>query len=208
MNLNPFPASCLHESRDSRQDPAWRWPCFFHVGEQIHVIDGAQIRRIWRLINQSCTAATATTDLCAGALSWWNRTSFVSFPGHSQNVSNWYYFSKSWITYPVCFYLEGNNAFSIRKVDFDACQVLLLWHNSFLVSIGTFQPNLVIFLHLTDEQLHSIKVLIRRKFVCFIKMGNKYLFFVFWYFKRISKRSVHENYNQVSRFPSSCSSTR
>ena len=31
---------------------------------------------------QSRTAAIATTDLCAGALSWWNRTPFVSFPGH------------------------------------------------------------------------------------------------------------------------------
>ena len=26
-----------------------------------------------------------------------------------------YYFSKSWITYPLCVYLEGNNAVSIRK---------------------------------------------------------------------------------------------
>ena len=31
---------------------------------------------------QSCTAAIATTDLCAGALSWWNITPFFSFPGH------------------------------------------------------------------------------------------------------------------------------
>ena len=32
--------------------------------------------------SQSRTAAIATTDWCAGALSWWNRTPFVSFPGH------------------------------------------------------------------------------------------------------------------------------
>ena len=31
---------------------------------------------------QSCTAAIATTDLCAGALSWWNIALFFSFPGH------------------------------------------------------------------------------------------------------------------------------
>ena len=37
---------------------------------------------------QSCTAATATTYLCAGALSWWNRTPFVSFPGRLRNISN------------------------------------------------------------------------------------------------------------------------
>ena len=32
------------------------------------------------------TAAIATTGLCAGALSWWNRTPFVSFPGRFRNV--------------------------------------------------------------------------------------------------------------------------
>ena len=37
---------------------------------------------------QSCTAAIATTDLCAGTLSWWNRTPFVSFQGHLRNVSS------------------------------------------------------------------------------------------------------------------------
>ena len=57
--------------------------------------------------------------LHAGALSWWNRTPFVSFPGHLRNVcSN--YFSKSWITYPMWVYLEGNNAVNIRK-DLIAC---------------------------------------------------------------------------------------
>ena len=30
---------------------------------------------------QSHTAAIATTDLCAGALSWWNRSPVISFPG-------------------------------------------------------------------------------------------------------------------------------
>ena len=29
------------------------------------------------------------------------------------------------------------------KVEFDACQILLLWHTSFLVSLWTFQPTLV-----------------------------------------------------------------
>ena len=45
------------------------------------------------------------------------------------------YFSKSWITYPAWVYLEGNNAVSIRKVESNACQFSLLWHNSFLVSL-------------------------------------------------------------------------
>ena len=47
----------------------------FHAGEQERV-RWCQIRRIWRVINQfkatitHCTADIATTDLCAGALSW------------------------------------------------------------------------------------------------------------------------------------------
>ena len=52
---------------------------------------------------QSRTATIATTDMCAGALSWWNRTPFISFPGRSRNVStHLYYFSKSWVTYIQC----------------------------------------------------------------------------------------------------------
>ena len=54
---------------------------FFHVGEQ--KIDGAKSGEYggWSTSSkpQSRTAAIATTDLCAGALSWWNRTPFVSF---------------------------------------------------------------------------------------------------------------------------------
>ena len=45
---------------------------FFHVEEQ-KMVRWCQIRSIWRVINQkpqSRTAAIATTDLCAGALSW------------------------------------------------------------------------------------------------------------------------------------------
>ena len=46
------------------------------------------------------TAALVTTDLCAGALSCWNRTPFISYPGCSRNVCRTP-FSKSWSTYPV-----------------------------------------------------------------------------------------------------------
>ena len=35
---------------------------------------------------QSRTAAITITDLCARALSWWNRTPFVSFPDRLRNV--------------------------------------------------------------------------------------------------------------------------
>ena len=56
---------------------------FLHVGEQ--KIDCAKSGEYggWLTSSkpQSCTAAIATTYMCAGALSWWNRTAFISFPG-------------------------------------------------------------------------------------------------------------------------------
>ena len=53
---------------------------------------------MWRVITrsnpQSRTAAIATTDLCAGALSWWNRTPFVSFPGRFDLIASHSWSSK------------------------------------------------------------------------------------------------------------------
>ena len=74
-----------------------------------------QIRRIWTSSKpQSRTAAIATADLCAGALSWWNRTLFISFPVRFE-MSLVQLFWKFWISYPMWVYLEGNNAVSIRR---------------------------------------------------------------------------------------------
>ena len=57
---------------------------FFYVGEQ-KVVRSCQSGEYggWSTSSkpQPCTAAIATTDLCAGALSWWNRTPFINFPG-------------------------------------------------------------------------------------------------------------------------------
>ena len=51
-------------------------------------------------------------------------------------------------THSVWVYLEGNNMCTelSGKVEFNACQVSLLWHNSFLVSLWTLQPTLI-YLH-------------------------------------------------------------
>ena len=91
---------------------------FFMLGNR-KLGDGAKLGEYggWSTRSKplSHTAAIVTTDLCARALSWWNRTPFVSFPGRLRNVSSQYYFSKSLITYPVWVYLEGNNAVSIKK---------------------------------------------------------------------------------------------
>ena len=63
--------------------------CFFILGNRKYS-DGAKSWEYgtWSTSSkpQSCTAAIAATDLCAGALSWWNRTPFISFPGRSWNV--------------------------------------------------------------------------------------------------------------------------
>ena len=75
----------------------------------------------------------------------------------------WYYFSKSWITYPVWVYVDGNSiecsSVSAERLNLmhakfhccmalNACQVSLLWHNSFLVSLWFFQPTLIHHTHL------------------------------------------------------------
>ena len=90
---------------------------FFHFGKQ-KIVRWCQIRKIWRVITsskpQSCTAAIATTDLCAGALSWWNRTPFVSFPGCFEMSLVLLFKVLNYLS-SVGLYLEGNNPVSIRK---------------------------------------------------------------------------------------------
>ena len=73
------------------------------------------------------------------------RTPFVKFYPYSQNVSSTtVHFSKSWISYIQCGFIWKETMQLVSgKVEFNACQVSLLWHNSFLVSLWTFQPTLV-----------------------------------------------------------------
>ena len=89
---------------------------FFHVGEQ--KVDGAKSGEYggWSTSSkpQSCTAAIATTDLCAGsALLGWNRTPFVKFPDRLWNISSTTFQSPE--LYPVWVYVEGDNVISIGK---------------------------------------------------------------------------------------------
>ena len=105
-----------------------------------------QIRKIWRVINPfkatvTHWAAIATTDLCAGALSWWNRTPFVSFPGHFE-MSLVLLFSPE-LLIRCGFIWKKTMQLVSGKVDFSACQVSLLWHDSFLVSLWPFQLTLI-----------------------------------------------------------------
>ena len=82
-----------------------------------------------------------TTDLYTGALSWscwWNRTPFVSFPCRLRNVSSTTFQSPELLIQCGFIWKETIQLVS-GKVKFNACQVSLLWHNSFLVSLWTFQ---------------------------------------------------------------------
>ena len=88
----------------------------------------------------SRTAAIATTDLCAGAMFRWNNIPFVSFPGCLRNVSSTIFQSPEVLIQYEFIWKETMQLVS-GKVEFNACQVSLLWHKSFLVSLWTFQTN-------------------------------------------------------------------
>ena len=89
--------------------------------------------------HQSRTAAIATTDLCARASSWWNRTPFVSFPGRFEMslVLLFKVLSKAELLIQCGLNLEGNIAVNIRKdwilcmPSFNAVAQLLSQHMNF-----------------------------------------------------------------------------
>ena len=73
----------------------------------------------------------------------------------------YYFFSKSWITYQVWVYLKETMQLVSGKGEFNPCQVSLLWHNSFVVSLWTFQPTLVhkctkFLITLFMEKMHTV----------------------------------------------------
>ena len=74
-----------------------------------------------------------------------NRTSFVSFPGRLRNVSSTTFQSPELLNIQCGFIWKKAMQLVSGKAEFNACQVSLLWHNSFLVSLWTFQPTLVCF---------------------------------------------------------------
>ena len=103
----------------------------FHVGEQ-NIARWCQIR-IWRVINQtsskpqSRTTAITTTDLCEGALSWWNRTvtPVVSFLSCSWNVASITFQSPELLI--KCRYIWKETMQLVwGKFEFNACQVSVL----------------------------------------------------------------------------------
>ena len=80
--------------------------------------------------------------LVSGALSWWNKTPLFSYPGHSQNVCSTPFQSPE-LPIKCGFIWRETMQLVSWKFEFNACQVSVQWHNSFLVSLWTFHSTLV-----------------------------------------------------------------
>ena len=83
------------------------------------------------------------TDLCAGALSWWNRIPFVNFLG-CFGMTLVLTFQSLELLIQCVFILKEAMQLVSGNVEFNACQVSLLRHNFFLLSLWAFQPILVV----------------------------------------------------------------
>ena len=109
--------------------------CFLHVGEQKNsqmVPNDENVEGDQPVQSDS----HAQHPLHRQTDSWWNRTPFVRFLSRFENVSSTTFQSRELlIQCGFIFYLEADNAFIVSgmsgKVEFNACQVSLLWHNSF-----------------------------------------------------------------------------
>ena len=76
------------------------------------------------------------------SLSWWKQDSLRQFSIHSQNISSTTFQSPE-LRIQCWFIWKETTQLVSGKVEFNACQVSLLWHNSFLVSLWSFQPTLL-----------------------------------------------------------------
>ena len=105
-----------------------------------------QIRRLWRVINQFKATVTHSSHckhrLVCRSIVLVKQDSLHQFARTFMKCSSTYYFSKSWITYPVYVFLTETLQLISGTVEFNACQVTLLWHY-FLINLWTFQPTLV-----------------------------------------------------------------
>ena len=91
----------------------------FHVGEK-KLVRWYHSRRIWRVINQFNATVMHNSHYNHRLNCVQENCPRETWPPSSvfqavSKMSLYYYFSKSWSTYPVWVYLEGNNAVGIRK---------------------------------------------------------------------------------------------
>ena len=118
---------------------------FFHVGEQ-KMVRWCEIRRIRREINQFKATVTHSSHcnhrlVCRNIIQV-KQDSLRQFSRPFLNVSRNTIQSPELLNHCGFIWKETMQLVS-RKVEFNACQVSLMWHNSFLVSLWTFQPTLV-----------------------------------------------------------------
>ena len=115
---------------------------FFHVGEQ-KTVRWCQIRRIWMVSNQfkdnhaqqPLQPQTCVKEHRTGE----TRLLSSVFQAISEMSLNQYYFSNPELLIQLGFIWKETMQFVSRKGEFNSCQVSLLCHNSFLVSLLSFQ---------------------------------------------------------------------
>ena len=128
-----------HHRSDTASQPS---VLFFMLGNRKQS-DGAKSGECggWWTNSKPCTVMHSS-HCNHRALSWWNRTPFISFPGRSQNVSSTTFQSPKLLTQWGFIWKEAMQLVS-GEVEYNACKISLLWYNCFLVSLWTFQPSLI-----------------------------------------------------------------
>ena len=111
-----------------------------------NIVRCCQIRKnTWRVISQFKATVTHSSHcnhrFVCRSIVLMKQDSCVSFPGRSRNVPSTT-FQSSELLIQCGFIWKETMQLVSGKVEFNACQVSLLWHNSFLVSLWTFQATL------------------------------------------------------------------
>ena len=119
---------------------------FFHVGGK-KTVRWCQIRRIWRVINQFKVTVTHSSHcnhiLVCRSIVLLKQDSLRQFSRLFWNVSIQYYVLLLKLLIHCGFVWKETMQLVSEKVESNACQVVLLWHTFLIVSLWTFQPNLV-----------------------------------------------------------------
>ena len=140
---------CEQPVKTDKGSPVLPGQWFFHVGEQ-KMVRWCQIRRIMEgdqpvkshsYAQQPLQSQICVQEHCPGETGL--PSTFVSFPSHSRNVSSTTCTFQSPELLIECGFIWNETMQLVSgKVESNACQVALLWHN-YLVSLWTFQPILV-----------------------------------------------------------------
>ena len=114
---------------------------FFHVWGQ-KIVRWCQIRRIQRVINQFKVTVTHSSHLqpqtCVHCTGETGLPSSVFRPFWNFSSTT---FQSPEVLIQCGFIWKETMQLVSGKVEFNACQVSMLWHNSFLVSLWNFQPH-------------------------------------------------------------------